>query len=81
MAIDVREILSRIVLPAAVVALVDAVLCYFLSRLLPDDLWGLIFLVLLNSLLLLGIIYAIGLSAEERRSILSLRKKSVREQT
>ena len=80
-ALRVREILSRIVLPAAVVALVDAVLCYFLSRLLPDDLWGLILLVLLNSLLLLGIIYAIGLSAEERRSILSLRKKSVREQT
>jgi O-antigen/teichoic acid export membrane protein len=80
-ALRVSEILSRIVLPAAVVALVDAVLCYFLSRLLPDDLWGLILLVLLNSLLLLGIIYAIGLSAEERRSILSLRKKSVREQT
>jgi O-antigen/teichoic acid export membrane protein len=71
----VREILVRIVLPAAMVALVDTVLCYLLSRLLPDSLWGLILLVLLNSLILVGIIFAIGLNAEERKSIRSLRRK------
>ena len=58
------------------VALVDAVVCYLLSRLLPDNLWGLILVVLFNSIVLLGIIYAIGLSAEERRSILSMRAES-----
>jgi hypothetical protein len=70
----VREILSRIVLPATVVALVDAVLCYLVSRLLPDNLWGLILLVLINSLVLIGIIYAIGLNDEERRNLTALKR-------
>jgi O-antigen/teichoic acid export membrane protein len=79
-ALRVREILSRIILPATMVAFVDAVLCYLLSRLLPENLWGLISLVLLNSLILLGIIYAIGLSVEERQTIASFRNRSVPEQ-
>ncbi len=75
--LSVREILSRIILPASFVALIDALLCYFLSRFLPENLWGLILLVLLNAIVLAGIIYTVGLNAEERRSILSLRRKRV----
>ncbi len=76
-ALRVGEILSRIILPAFGVALVDAVLCRLLSALLPFNLWGLILVVLVNSLVLVGIIYLIGLSRDERRSIASLRRKGV----
>jgi len=75
--IRVREVFSRIIFPSSVVALADALLCYLISRFLPENLWGLIFLVIFNAIILVGIIYVIGLSDEERRSIIALRRKRV----
>lgn len=75
----VCEICSRIILPSVVVALCDAMLCYLISRFFPENLWGLLLLVLVNSLVLSGVILVIGLSAEERRSVKSLWQKRVSE--
>ena len=65
----VRSVLRLIVAPALLVALVDALLCAGLSALLPASLLGLLLLVLLNAAALAALIFAFGLSAEERRAV------------
>lgn len=73
-----RELAAKILLPCLWVAIVDSVVCYGISSLFSNTLWGLISLVLVNAVCLLLIIFSIGLSSNERGIIKSLVLKKIR---
>lgn len=64
----VREIMVSIVFPALWVAIVDSMLCYFISNMVNPNFIGLIVLLILNSIGLMGIIFCVGLNRMERNS-------------
>lgn len=71
-AFRVGEVLRRVVLPAIVVACLGAVICYLISLSFPANVWGLILVLVLNSLALLGVIVGVGLDSAERRQLSAL---------
>lgn len=73
--LQVREVLRLILLPATLVALADALVCWLLSQWLPLNLWGLLLLLVLNSLALALIILGIGLNADEKATLRALAPK------
>lgn len=65
-AFRVREVMRQVILPSILVALLGGVICYLLSLMLPQSLWGLLLLLLCNTLVLLVIIAICGLTTAER---------------
>jgi len=65
-AFRVREVMRQVILPSLLVALLGGVICYLLSLMLPQSLWGLLLLLLCNTLVLLVIIAICGLTTAER---------------
>ena len=64
--VSLRDMLHRIILPCLVVAVLDAAVCYLLSRLLPLSLLGLIAVVFFNAIALIALIFVVGLTSAER---------------
>ncbi len=67
--INIREILHQIILPCIYVACFSCIICYSISYLTPHSLWGLVFILLCNSISLLIIIYICGLNKQEKITI------------
>lgn len=64
--LQLKDITTQILIPSTLVAIISGIGCYFLNLLCDDNLLGLCMLLIANSLLLAGIIYAVGLSGKER---------------
>lgn len=64
--LKLKEIVKKILVPAFAVAVVSNIVCYILDLYCSNSLLGLCLLLILNSILLSGIIYIIGLSQHER---------------
>lgn len=68
--LKIKEILKLIILPAISVAVASCIGCYFLNIICNNNnVGGLCTLFILNSLLLIIIIYIVGLSKAERKTI------------
>lgn len=67
--IRLREIAQKVILPCIYVTVFSSVACYFLSIYLDDTITDLLILLIINSLLLIGIIYCFGLDGMERQFI------------
>lgn len=75
--INIKEILFQIVIPSLSVAGLSGIVCYMISFITPQSLYGLVILVLVNSMVLVSLIYQFGLSKKER-SVVNVALKSVR---
>lgn len=67
--ITMQEWAKRIFLPGLIVALGASAICYLLTRVTDETIGGLILLVGLNTLGLIGGVYMIGLSCEEKKLV------------
>jgi O-antigen/teichoic acid export membrane protein len=63
----IPEMVRQIVFPCLMVAAFSSAVCYGLAYVTPENLWGLLVLLLVNSLALAGFIYGCGLNPSERR--------------
>lgn len=64
--LQMADIVLQVIVPSLSVALLDALVCWGLSSVLPASLWGLLLLVVLNAVMLCVIISICGLSSSER---------------
>lgn len=64
--LQIKEIVTKILVPSTLVAFISGTGCYFLNILCDNNLLGLCILLIANSLLLAGTIYLVGLSKKER---------------
>ena len=76
--LQIKEIIKRILIPAILVAVISSGACYFLHLICSNNLPGMCLLLIINSLLLLIIIYLIGLSNSERNLINKMISKMIR---
>ena len=60
------EILKEVLLPSCFVAILDSIVCYVLSILLPDNMIGFLMILLINSIVLILIILGFGMNSSER---------------
>ena len=67
--LKIKEIIQLIIIPASLVAVISCIGCYFLDFICHNNIGGLCSLFILNSLLLIVIIYIVGLSKSERQTI------------
>lgn len=67
--LKIKEIIKLIIFPASSVAVISCIGCYFLDFICHNNIEGLCSLFILNSLLLTVIIYIVGLSKSERKTI------------
>lgn len=67
--INAREILSNVIFPSLWVALFASITCYILASIVRSDMWGLIELLMINSLVLCIIIYILGITKQEKREL------------
>ena len=63
------ELLTKVLLPSATVAVIGSIVCWLLSLSISNNLTGLLTLLALNSLALSVIAYFIGTSEQERRMV------------
>lgn len=68
-ALQIKEIINKIIIPSALVAIASSILCYLLNTICGNNISGLCLLLLSNSIILLGIIYLLGLSKSEKDMI------------
>ena len=72
-----RELFSKVIVPIVNVAIGSTIVCWLLSIMLTNgNILGLLALLILNSLLLIGVIYISGLNREEKLLVNSLFKKA-----
>lgn len=67
--LKIKEIIKLIIFPTSSVAVISCIGCYFLDFICHNNIEGLCSLFILNSLLLTVIIYIVGLSKSERKTI------------
>lgn len=67
--ITVRALLRDVLLPCAMVAIGGCLFCYYISAILPQNLLGLMALLLVSAVALIVLIYMIGVSKQERAVI------------
>ena len=67
--LEIKDIIKQILIPAILVGFFSSISCYFLSTFCHNNLLGLFILLIINSLLLVIIIYLTGLSKSERNLI------------
>ena len=75
--ISFKELFTKVVTPLVYVAIGSTLVCWLLSVLLQNSIMGLLVLLILNSLVLCGIIYLVGMNSEERVLINSLIRKLI----
>lgn len=73
--IAINELMKSVVLPSICVGIIDGLICYGLTMILPTTLSGLIILLLANSFVLCLIIYFVGINTAERQICYSILKK------
>lgn len=67
--LKIQDILKSILLPAIYVGGTSCIGCYFFNLICKNNLSGLFILLILNSTLLIGIIYFFGLSKNEKSAV------------
>lgn len=67
--IEIKDIIKQILIPAIFVGLLSSISCYSLNQFFCNNLLGLFMLLIINSLLLVVIIYLTGISNSERNLI------------
>lgn len=67
--LEIKDIIKQILIPAILVGFFSSISCYFLSTFCHNNLLGLFILLIINSLLLIIIIYIIGISKSEKNII------------
>lgn len=67
--LTVAELLRNILMPTFSVATISVPVCWCLSALIPQTLLGLICLLAVNSTVLFAIVYAVGITINERKQI------------
>ena len=72
-----KDIMLKVIIPSAKVAVGSVVVCYLLSNHTRENLLGILILLLVNSLILLGIIYLVGINHQERQLVNAVIKKVV----
>lgn len=72
-----KELLSNVICPCLVVALLDSLLCYIISSLFSANILGLLFILILNSIALILIIVLAGLNHAERKVCFAVLKKVI----
>lgn len=65
----IKEMMNNIFLPACIVAILTSICCFIINKLLPNNLLGLLELLLSNSLIMIIIIYLIGLNTIEKNTL------------
>lgn len=70
--IKTKDIMSNVISPSTLVALLSSIVCYALAKCTEPSLFGLIILLTTNSISLCGIIFIVGLSKNEKRQIFQL---------
>ena len=73
----IDDLFRKVLVPLVYVAIGCISACWLLSVLFQNNIWGLIVLLILNSLVLCGIIYLIGIDTEERVFVNSLIRKLI----
>lgn len=74
--LQLNQIITNVVLPCSYVAICSVTMCWLLSVLLNGGIIDLLTLLVINSIGLIGLIYSVGLSKEERVLIKSFVKRS-----
>lgn len=72
-----KDILNKVFVPSLFVAIGSLLICYCFSVYMSNNLPGLLMLLIANSLILLGIIYMVGITHQERQFVNCMLKKSV----
>lgn len=62
-----KEIFSLVIWPALFVAIIDSFFCGIMSKVAEENIWGLLFLLTANSIVLIVIIMSVGLNKAERK--------------
>lgn len=73
-----KDILLKVILPNVKVAVGSVIACYLLSNYTSENLHGILVLLFVNSLILLGIIYLVGINHQERQLANDIIKNVVR---
>jgi hypothetical protein len=72
-----KDLIIKVIAPLVYVAIGSTLVCWFFSVLLQNSIMGLLVLLILNSIVLCGMIYFIGINSEERGLINSLIRKKI----
>lgn len=62
-----KEIFALVIWPALFVAIIDSFFCGIMSKVAEENIWGLLFLLTANSIVLIVIIMSVGLNKAERK--------------
>lgn len=62
-----KEIFALVIWPALFVAIIDSSFCGIMSKVAEENIWGLLFLLTANSIVLIVIIMSVGLNKAERK--------------
>lgn len=62
-----KEIFVLVIWPALFVAIIDSFFCGIMSKVAGENIWGLLFLLTANSIVLIVIIMSVGLNKAERK--------------
>lgn len=74
---SIGNYLKYSILPVVIVLVVTIFMSMLINMIIPETFWGLILLVLLTSVILTIVFFAIGLSSRERIAVIMMAKKSV----
>ena len=72
-----KDLIIKVIAPLVYVAIGSTLVCWLFSVLLQNSIMGLLVLLILNSVVLCGMIYFIGINSEERGLINSLIRKKI----
>ena len=67
--LKVADMMKRVLIPVASVAIVSSIICYLLTLITSETLIGLLMLLVCNSLSLFLIIYLLGINSYERKQV------------
>lgn len=74
-----KDIILKVIIPSIKVAVGSVIVCYLLSNYMSENLHGILVLLFVNSLILLGIIYLVGINHQERQFANDMIKNVVRQ--
>ena len=72
-----KDLFVKVILPTIRVAIVSTIVCMLIVSFFDEGLIGLLFLLIVNSLFLCGIIYILGINREEKLIVDSLIRKYI----
>ena len=72
-----KDLFTKVIIPIVKVSLGSIMVCIFLASYVEESLFGLIIILVINSLFLCGIIYLLGINREEKLIVNSLIRKYI----